>query len=94
MAGIILKADEQGVQIMNSMADSIEEASKGIISTCGSLIDDIKQYPALGPHQKQIEEMVGEIREEASGATAPAIAVAEKFRTKAQQYQEWINDDF
>lgn len=94
MAGIKIKADEEGVQIMNSIADGIDEATEDMNSTCESLLGEIQQYPALGPHKQQIESMVEQIQEELKGSTAPARDVAEMLRQKAQQYQEWIDDDF
>lgn len=91
--GFKLKADEDGVQIMKGMADSIEEGADSIVEQTDALLDDLEQYPALGPHKRSIVSVVTRIQEETKGSTAPARVVAEKLRSKAKEYQEWIDDD-
>lgn len=93
MAGIILKADEAGVNILNSMADGIDEGADNIIEQTDALLDNVTQYPALGPHIESIKKLVMEIQEETKNTSAPARVVAEKLRKKAKDYQDWIDDD-
>lgn len=93
MAGIILKADESGISIMNSMADGVEEGADNIIEQTENFLEEVSQYPALGPHKESIERVVEAIQEKTKGTTAPARVVAEKLRSKAKEYQEWIDDD-
>lgn len=93
MAGIKLKADEEGIQIMNSMADSIEEGADNINEQTDAFLDDVQQFPALGPHKQSIVNIVSRIQEETKSTTAPARVVAEKFRKKAKEYRDWIDDD-
>lgn len=91
--GFKLKADEQGVQILNSMADSTEEGADSIIEQTDAFLEDVEQYPALGPHKQSIINFVTRIQEETKGSAAPARVVAEKLRGKAKDYQDWIDDD-
>lgn len=93
MAGIRLKADEEGVAILNATADGVEEGADEIVSQTDSFQDSVSQYPALGPHKNSIVNIVSAIQEETKGAAAPARVVAEKLREKATEYQEWIDDD-
>lgn len=93
MTGIILKADEDGIAIMNSMADSVEEGANSIIEQTDSLLEEVNQYGALGPHKNSIKNIIMSIQEETKGSTAPARVVAEKLRNKAKEYQEWLDDD-
>lgn len=93
MTGIILKADEAGVNILNGMADGIDEGADNIIEQTDALLDNVTQYPALGPHIESIKKLVIEIQEETKNTSAPARVVAEKLRKKAKDYQDWINDD-
>jgi len=93
MSGIKLKADEEGISIMNSMADSVEEGADNIIEQTDNLLEEVDQYSALGPHKNSIKNIVMSIQEETKGSTAPARVVAEKLRNKAKEYQEWMDDD-
>ena len=43
MAGIILKADEEGVKILNGMADGIEEGADHIVEQTDALFDEVEQ---------------------------------------------------
>ncbi len=94
MAGISIKADEEGVQMLNTMASVVEESAKNMISICDSLLSDVQGISALGPHKDQIDRAIEQIEELIKGATSPAMEVAEKFKEKARQYQEFIDDDF
>lgn len=93
MAGIILKADEEGVKILNGMADGIEEGADHIVEQTDALLDEVEQYRALGPHINSIKNIVALIQEETKNSSAPARVVAQKLRKKAQDYQDWIDDD-
>ena len=93
MAGIILKADEEGVKILNGMADRIEEGADRIVEQTDALLDEVEQYRALGPHINSIKNIVALIQEETKNSSAPARVVAQKLRKKAQDYQDWIDDD-
>ena len=93
MAGIKLKADEEGVAILNATAGGIEEGAEDIVSQTEALLDSVDQYPALGPHKSSIINIVTVIQGETKGAASPARVVAEKLRAKAVEYQEWIDDD-
>lgn len=93
MAGIILKADETGISILNGMADGIDEGADNINEQTDALLDSVTQYPALGPHIESIKRLVIKIQEETKNTSAPARVVAEKLRKKAKDYQEWIDDD-
>lgn len=93
MAGIILKADEEGISTLNSMANGVEEGTNSIVEQTDALLDNVTQYPALGPHINSIKRLVTLIQEETKGTAAPARVVAEKLRDKAKAYQDWIDDD-
>lgn len=93
MAGIIIKADEDGISILNSMADGVDEGADSIVEQTDTLLDDVTQYPALGPHMDSIKRLVTLIQEETKNTSAPARVVAEKLRQKAKDYQDWIDDD-
>lgn len=93
MAAIILKADEEGVSILNSMADGVDEGADSITEQTDALLDNVTQYPALGPHVNSIKRLVTLIQDETKNTSAPARVVAEKLRKKAKDYQDWIDDD-
>lgn len=93
MAGILIKADETGVELLNNMADGVDEGADNIVEQTNALLDDVSQYPALGPHVDSIKNIVGKIQEETKSTSAPARVVAEKLRKKAKDYQDWIDDD-
>lgn len=93
MAGILIKADETGVELLNNMADGVDEGADNIVEQTDALLDDVSQYPALGPHVNSIKNIVGKIQEETKSTSAPARVVAEKLRKKAKYYQDWIDDD-
>lgn len=93
MAGILIKADETGVELLNNMADGVDEGADNIVEQTDALLDDVSQYPALGPHVNSIKNIVGKIQEETKSTSAPARVVAEKLRKKAKDYQDWIDDD-
>lgn len=93
MAGILIKADETGVELLNNMADGVDEGADNIVEQTDALLDDVSQYPALGPHVDSIKNIVGKIQEETKSTSAPARVVAEKLRKKAKDYQDWIDDD-
>lgn len=93
MAGIQLMANEQGVAIMNSLADAVDEGSDSIVEQTDRLLEDVEQYRALGPHKNSIKSIIVRIQEETKNSSAPARVVAEKLRQKAREYQEWIDDD-
>lgn len=93
MAGILIKADETGVELLNNMADGVDEGADNIVEQTDTLLDDVSQYPALGPHVDSIKNIVGKIQEETKSTSAPARVVAEKLRKKAKDYQDWIDDD-
>lgn len=91
--GYKLKVDEQGVQLLNNMADGTEEGADSIVEQTDALLEEVEQYPALGPHKQSIISIVNRIQEDTKGAATPARVVAEKLRKKAKEYQEWIDDD-
>ena len=91
--GLIVQVNEEGVQLLNSMADGVETASDDITEYAESIIDEIDKYSALGPHKSSIINMVDAIKESTKGSTAPSRVVAEKLRAKAKQYQEFIDED-
>lgn len=93
MAGIILKADEDGIAILNSIADGIDEGADSIVEQTDALLDDVTQYPALGPHIESIKRLVALIQDETKNAATPARVVAERLRKKAKEYRDWIDDD-
>lgn len=93
MAGIILKADEEGIAILNGMTDGIDEGADSIVEQTDALLDNVTQYPALGPHIESIKRLVTLIQSETKSASTPARVVAEKLRKKAKDYQDWIDDD-
>lgn len=93
MAGIRIKADEEGVALLNAWADGLEDNAEQIVSQTEQLLDDVSGYPALGPHQSSIKRIVAAIQEETKGTTAPVRVVSEKLRNKAKDYQDWIDDD-
>ena len=93
MAGILIKADETGVELLNNMADGVDEGADNIVEQTDALLDDVSQYPALGPHVDSIKNIVGKIQEETKSTSSPARVVAEKLRKKAKDYQDWIDDD-
>lgn len=93
MAGILIKADETGVELLNNMADGVDEGADNIVEQTDALLDDVSQYPALGPHVNSIKNIVGKIQEETKSTSATARVVAEKLRKKAKDYQDWIDDD-
>lgn len=93
MAGFILKADEEGVRMLNGMADGIEYGTDRIVEQTDALLDEVEQYRALGPHINSIKNIVALIQEETKNSSAPARVVAQKLRKKAQDYQDWIDDD-
>ena len=93
MAGFVLKDDEQGVAIMNNMAEGIDTSADDIVTQTEALLDSVDQYPALGPHKDSIKRIVSLIQEETKSTSAPARVVANKLREKAKEYQEWIDDD-
>ncbi len=92
MGGIRVKADEEGIALLNAWADGIDEGADNIVDQTESLLDDVSQYSALGPHKKSIENMIAMIQEETKSASSPARVVAERARKKGKEYQEWIDD--
>jgi len=93
MAGLIIKADEEGVSILNNMADGVEDGADRINEQTDSLLDEVTQYPALGPHVESIKNFIMRIQEETKSSSAPARVVASKLRKKAQDYRNFIDDD-
>lgn len=93
MTGFILKADEHGIRILNVMADGVEEGANDINEQTDALLDNVTQYPALGPHVNSIKRLVTLIQAETKNTSAPARVVAKKMRQKAKDYQDWIDDD-
>lgn len=93
MTGIRIKADEEGVKLLNTLAGDVDDSIKDITEQASQLLEDISGNPALGPHKDAIIKAVEEIIEETKGTTAPAEVVTERLRKKAEEYQEWINDD-
>lgn len=93
MAGIRLKADEDGVRTMNAFADSIENGAQNINDLTNSFLEEIQEYPALGPHKQSIVNIITRIQEETNNTTDSARVVAEKFRKKAKEYRDWIDND-
>lgn len=91
--GIIIKANEEGISILNSMANGVEEGADSIVEQTEALLDNVTQYPALGPHISSIKRLVTLIQEETKNTSAPARVVAKKLREKAKDYQDWIDDD-
>ena len=93
MPEIKIKADEEGVAILNSMADGVDDGADSIKTQTDELLDEISQYPALGPHVESIKRIVAMIQEEVNNSTDPARVVADKLRGKAKEYRDWIDDD-
>lgn len=93
MEGLTIKPDEVGVSILKKMADGIDEGADNIIKQTDALLDNVMQYPALGPHVEAIKRLVMEIQQETKNTSTPARKVAEKLREKAKAYQDWIDDD-
>ena len=89
---MIVKSDEQGVQTLNSMADSVEQGVDEVIKSADEMKDEVDEYPALGPHREDIINLVESIKDEIQSASAPAAQVAEKLREKADELNEWISD--
>lgn len=93
MAGFMIKVDEDGVTLLRGLADGVDDGADEIVSITENLLDDVQQYSALGPHKKSIETIVEMIQEETKNATSPTKVVAEKLRSKADDYQDWIDND-
>lgn len=93
MGSFVVKVDEEGVELLRNMADGIEDRRDEIMSVTVNFLDEIEQYSDLGPHRASLIEIVTDIQEQVKGATSPVAIIADKFRKKADEYQEIIDDD-
>lgn len=92
MAGIVVKSDEDGVQLLRKMSEDIKNGITEILSESGQLLDNINEYPVLGPHKNEIINIVLCIKDGMVKSVGTAQLVAEKLEEKADELQEWIND--
>ena len=82
---------EEGVALLNSMADTIENGAEVINGTANKLVGDMESYKALGPHRDGIIKVVEYIENCLKEITADSYEFGRKLRHKAELYQMAID---
>lgn len=89
----MIAVNEKGVAALNQMSQSVGTGCQGITSACQGLVDEIDGIGNLGPHKASIKNVAESIQQEVQGATSPAKTVEDKLKEKAQEYQNFIQND-
>ena len=90
---LLIKADEEGVQLLDEMANNIDAFVESVCAYSQNFMDTMDEYPALGPHKKEMLEIIKEILLALNDSTGAASVVAGKLRQKRDEYQEWIDEN-
>ncbi len=83
---------EEGIIALKTMSAAIISASEKIIELTGTLQTVIDDNPkTLGPHKKELDEVIKAINSEVKAATEPINSVSQSLEKVAKGYRSIID---
>ena len=92
-SGVMIDISEKGVELLNKMSDDIGQFVDSIAAYSDSFVGALDDYPALGPHKKELLEVIEEILLAVKDTGSSANSVGEKLRELANDYEEFIENN-
>lgn len=94
MASGKIAVSEEGVKLLNDLADEMEEIAEKILKDCSIMSDYADSNSAtLGPHISSLKSALGDIEDAVSTSTDPVKKIGARVRKVATAYEAIIADD-